>query len=114
MRAGSSGFTFSYQENRAALVALQHEKALAAAAKIEQYINEIEHQIGWTTLPQVAAGAAGQRRFDYLKLLRQVPAITEASLLDRSGREQLRVSRLGLDVTGSGTDYARDPRVLRK
>ena len=110
LASGLIGLYFSYQENRAALVALQHEKALAAAAKIEQYINEIEHQIGWTTLPQVTAGAAGQRRFDYLKLLRQVPAITEASLLDRSGREQLRVSRLGLDVTGSGADYARDPR----
>ncbi len=110
LASGLIGLYFSYQENRAGLVALQHEKALAAAAKIEQYINEIEHQIGWTTLPQTVPSAPAQRRFDYLKLLRQVPAITEASLLDRSGREQLRVSRLGLDVTGSGVDYSRDPR----
>lgn len=109
LASGLIGLYFSYQENRTGLVALQQEKALAAAAKIEQYVTEIEHQIGWTTLPQTA-GIPGQRRFDYLKLLRQVPAITEASYLDHAGREQLRVSRLSLDVAGSGTDYSADPR----
>ena len=73
---------FSYQENKAALVALQREKALAAAARIEQFIKEIERQIGWTTQPQSwrpAPPRLEQRRFDYLRLLRQVPAITELS-----------------------------------
>ena len=50
------------------------------------------------------------RRIDYLRLLRLVPAITELSYLDASGREQLRLSRLTIDVTGSQTDYSRDPR----
>ena len=38
------------------------------------------------------------RRFDYLKLLRQVPAITEVCQVEPNGREQVRVSRLGMDV----------------
>ena len=105
---------FSYRENLDALVAVQREKALGAAARIEAFIKEIEHQIGWTTQPLlVAPGAAlEQRRFDSLRLLRQVPAITEISHLDGRGREQLRVSRLAMDVVNSQTDYSKDPRFV--
>ncbi len=42
--------------------------------------------------------------------LRQVPAITELSQLDATGHEQLRVSRLAMDVIGSGIDYSNDPK----
>src|SRR3989441_9124841 len=105
---------FTYQENRAALLGLQREKALAAAGKIEQFIKEIERQMGWTTqlLLGPPATQMDQRRVDYLRLLRQAPAITEISYLDPAGREQLRVSRLAMDVMGSGTDSSRDPKFL--
>jgi len=106
---------FSYQENKAALVAVQREKAQAAAGRIEQFIREIERQMGWTTQPVLAAGAAGleQRRVDFLRLQRQVPPITELSYLDASGHEQLRVSRLAMDVLGSQTDLSRDPKFVQ-
>ena len=102
------GLYFSAKENQAQLVALQREKAIAAATRIELYVKDIEHQMGWTALPQVGSGASqvDQRRFEYLKLLRQAPAITEVAWLDRTGKEQLRVSRLAMDVVGAGTDYA--------
>ena len=105
---------FSYQENKAALVAVQREKATGAASRIEQFVREVERQIGWTTQPVLAArgNALDQRRFDFLRLLRQVPAITEVSHLDASGREQLRVSRLAMDVVGSQADFSREPRFL--
>ena len=45
-----------------------------------------------------------------LRLLRQVPAITELSQLDASGNEQLRVSRLAMDVVGSNIDFSKDPK----
>ncbi len=100
---------FSYQENKTALVRIQREKAEAAASKIEQFIKEIESQIGWTTHSSFVprAAALDQRRFDYLRLLRQGPAITEISHLDSSGKEQLRVSRLAMDVAASGADLSR-------
>jgi len=103
---------FSYVESKAALVALQQEKAQAAAARIETFVREIERQLGWVTQAQLAAGsaAAEQRRLDYVRLLKQVPAITEVSLLDGAGREQLRLSRLAMDVVGSQADLSRDPR----
>ena len=112
--SGAISIYFSYQETRNALIVLQREKAAAAAARIENFVREIEHQIGWTALPQIAEGAnpLELRRFDYVKLLRQVPAITEASFIDRDGREQVRVSRLAMDVLGAGGDLSQDPRFV--
>ncbi|HEY7675263.1 MAG TPA: hypothetical protein VH867_08595, partial [Burkholderiales bacterium] len=79
LASGGVSLYFSYRENQDHLITLQREKALAAATRIEQYIVDIEHQLGWTALPQVTAGGnvIEQRRYEYLKLLRQAPAITE-------------------------------------
>src|SRR5215472_9860317 len=101
---------FSYDEARDAAIRLQHEKADAAAQHIEEFISEIEKQIGWTTATQWASSPIDQRRFDYGRLQRQVPAITELIQLDGQGHEQLRVSRLAMDVVGTGADYSADPR----
>ncbi len=95
---------FVYQENRRASIEVQREKAEAAAQRIESFIREIERQIGWVSQTQWAALPVDQRRFDYVRLLRQVPAITELVQLDRQGKEQLKVSRLSMDVVGSGID----------
>src|SRR5437870_13922342 len=40
---------FYYQEHKASLIRIQREQAEAAAAKIGQFIKEIESQLGWTT-----------------------------------------------------------------
>jgi signal transduction histidine kinase/CheY-like chemotaxis protein len=101
---------FYYQEHKASLIRIQREQAEAAAAKIGQFIKEIESQLGWTTQLPWSAGSIEQRRFDALRLLRQVPAITELAQLDASGKERLRVSRLAMDVVGSGTDFSNDPK----
>ena len=89
---------FYYQEHKASLIRIQREQAEAAAAKIGQFIKEIESQLGWTTQLPWSAGSIEQRRFDALRLLRQVPAITELAQLDATGKERLRVSRLAMDV----------------
>src|SRR2546421_12730840 len=91
---------------------IQREQAEATAAKIAQFIKEIESQIGWTTQLPWSAGTLEQRRFDGPRLLRQVPAITELAPLDATRREQLRVSRLPMDVVGSQTDYSQDPKIV--
>ena len=102
---------FSYQENKAALATLQREKAQGAAARIEGFITEIERQMGWVTQPRAAAAAPlEQRRFDFYRLQRQAPPITEISYIDPAGREQVRVSRLAMDVFGSNIDLSADPR----
>jgi HAMP domain-containing protein len=101
---------FYYQEHKAALIRIQREQAEAAAAKISQFVKEIESQLGWTTQLPWSASSIEQRRFDALRLLRQVPAITELAQVDASGKERLRVSRLAMDVVGSGIDLSKEPK----
>jgi signal transduction histidine kinase len=100
---------FSYQEHKGSLISIQQQQAIAAADKIEEFITQIESQVGWTTQLPWTDGTLDQRRFDALRLLRQVPAITELAQIDAAGREQLKVSRLTMDVVGSGIDYSGKP-----
>jgi len=106
--SGAISIYASYRETQEHLVALQIEKAQHAATRIEQYILDIEHQLGWTALPGMDDGKnqIEQRRIEYLKLLRQVPAITEVAWIDAGGHEQLHVSRLAMDRLRSGTDVS--------
>jgi signal transduction histidine kinase len=104
----------SYQDNKAAVVRLQREKAAAAAFRIEHFIRQIEWQVGWASHPifMPQEHVAEQRRLNFLWLLRQVPSVAEISYLDGTGREQLRVARLGIDEVGSQKDYSADPKFL--
>ena len=109
--SGGLSTYFSYEREKAALAQIQQEKAVAAAAVIRQFIAEIQTQIGWTTQLSLLPDAAGieQRRIDYYRLLRQAPAITEIAFVDGSGKEQLRVSRLTMDVASSQADLSDEP-----
>ena len=79
------------------------------ADKLAQFIKETQNQVGWITqLPTKVDN--DQRRFDALRLLRLVPAITELSQLDAQGKESIKVSRLAMDVVGSGTDYSKEAK----
>jgi len=117
MLVASSVFSilFSYRETQEHLATLQNEKAGGAAARIEQYILDIERQIGWTALPggDDDRDRMERRRIEYLKLLRQVPAITEVAWIDASGREQLHVSRLTMDRQRSGIDLSRQEKFVQ-
>ena len=85
---------FSFRENQAALARVQREKAVAAAAKIEQFIKEIERQVRGTVQDAFddPVLASQQREEDYLRLLRNVSAVTDIRHLDAVGREDVRVS----------------------
>ena len=109
LTSGAFWIWSSHQDNKAALASLQHEKALAAAARIEQYISGIEQQLKYAALPQIGAGDIELRRIEFLKLLRQVPEITDIAQLDGAGREQLLVSRLTMDSVNSGKDRSQEP-----
>jgi GAF domain-containing protein len=101
---------FYYREHKAALIRIQHEQAEAAAAKIGQFIKEIESQLGWTTQLPWSAKSIEDRRFDALRLLKQVPAITELAQVDSTGIERLRVSRLAMDSVAGAADLSKDPK----
>src|SRR6204780_1181916 len=100
---------FSYQEQKASLINIQQQQAEAAADKIEEFVTQIQSQLGWTTTLPWTDSTLDQRRFDALRLLRPVPAITELAQIAASGHGQLKVSRLTMDVVGSGIDYSDKP-----
>lgn len=103
---------FVYREQTASLERLQQSEANAAGYKIEQFLAEIERQMGWSVQFPWLEGDDTlflQRRSDTRRLLRQVPAITEIALIDPTGHEQLRVSRLAMDVVAGGADHSADP-----
>ena len=122
---------FAYRETQDAIVRVERAKAVAAAARIEQFLKEVERQVRETTrtasddpdASQVGLGKLGfrqglgaamaeQRELDFLRVLRNVPAIGELSHLDLAGKEQLRVSRLDPDVVGSQEDFSQAPKFV--
>ncbi|WP_291296839.1 ATP-binding protein [Elioraea sp.] len=107
---GSISMWFAYREATEAAVRVEQEKADAAAERVAQFIAELEQQIGWTTRADWARVPMEQRRYDFIRLLRQAPAITELLFVDGGGHERLRLSRLEPDVLDSGTDLSADPR----
>src|ERR1700709_143093 len=103
----------SYRAIRTALTDGMAEKAEATARRIEQSVAELERQISWVTrasaTKQYDRDTLEQRRIDYAQLLNQVPAVSQLSFLNGSGREQLRLSRTAI-VANSNTDFSRDVR----
>jgi hypothetical protein len=99
--------TADFQALRSQILHMQAERI---ADKLTQFIKESQNQVAWTTHLPLTAGSSDQGRFDALRLLRQVPAITELSKLDAEGKELLKVSRLAMDVVGSGTDYSKEAK----
>ena len=53
-----------------------------------------------------------QQVLDFLRVLRNAPAVGELGHLDLAGKEQLRVSRLEPDVVGSQEDFSRAPKFV--
>jgi len=57
----------SYRENKAALASLQHEKAIAAASRIKQYVRQISQQLAYAALLQLDAGDTEMRRVEFAR-----------------------------------------------
>ena len=110
---GAFEIWFSYQEQKNLLFRIQHEQAAAAATSITQFVAEIRDQLAWSTLLPWDAGTFQEWRFDAVRLLREVPAVTEVAQIDRTGRELFRVSRQAMDVAPSGADRSHEPFFAR-
>jgi class 3 adenylate cyclase/HAMP domain-containing protein len=98
----------SYRATKATLTDAMEEKAEAAARRIEQSTAELERQISWVT--RASADTLAKHNADYAQLLNQVPPVSQLSLLDGTGHEQLKLSRGASPVVGSKADFARDIR----
>ena len=94
--SGLSELYFRYRESAADLVRLQQEITLGAAAKIEQFVQEIERTTRGATKSReiTAKGLSPEYRFELRRLLAIAPAITEAVAIDSDGISRVAVSRL--------------------
>ena len=107
---GAVNIWLNYNQAKSAALEVQEEKARSAAVRVGEFLADIETQLGLTTGAEWRFAKPDQQRYDFIRLLRQVPAITELSYLDGQGKEQLKVSRLEPDSVGSGNDFSGDPR----
>ena len=107
---GAVNTWLNYNQAKHAALEVQQEKARSAAVRVGEFLADIETQLGLTTGAEWRFAKPDQQRYDFIRLLRQVPAITELSYLDGQGKEQLKVSRLEPDSVGSGKDFSQDPR----
>jgi adenylate cyclase len=109
---GASDAWFGYRDQRANLRLRLHAEATAAAGRIDAFLDGVRAQMDWTVQLPWGDGLDDRHRFDALRLLRQAPAITEATLIDGAGIERLHVSRTDPDVAMSGVDHTADPAVI--
>jgi hypothetical protein len=87
-------------------------EARSAADRIQGFLDGITGQLGWVVQLPWTDEADERRRLDALRLLQQVPAIVNLTLVDGAGRERLFVSRIGLNRVEARTDRSQDPAVV--
>lgn len=109
--AGGSEAWLGYRDERSRLNDILNAEARLAAVKIEDFIDGIREQLGWTVQLPWSEESGEQHRLDALRLLRQVPAVESLALVDAEGRERLFVSRIGLNRIESRADLSLRPSV---
>lgn len=110
--AGGSEAWFGYHDQRARLNDLLNAEAKFAAVNIQDFIEGIRDQLGWTVQLPWSGDFGDRRRLDALRLLRQVPAVESLNLIDAAGKERLFVSRIGLNRIESGDDHSAKAAVV--
>lgn len=109
--AGGSEAWLGYRDERARLNDILNAEARLAAVKIEDFIDGIREQLGWTVQLPWSEESGERRRLEALGLLRQVPAVESLTLVDAEGRERLFVSRIGLNRIDGRADLSLRPAV---
>src|SRR5436305_13495196 len=67
---GILGIWLFYQEQKQSLIRLQRQQVESAAARISQFIKDIETQLGWTIQLPWSADMLDELRFDGFRLFR--------------------------------------------
>jgi len=114
LTSGAIDLVFSFQDQRDALANTERQRAVLAARLIERFMDQIEQEIqeaAKNPQPDSPAGLA-QRRANYVALLKHVPAVTDIAYIDTAGKEQLRVSRIAVDLIGMEADYSQAAEFL--
>ena len=90
------------------LDALLRAEAASGAGRIRSFLDDVRRQLGWTLQRPWTLGDEEQHRLDALRVLRQTPAIVSIVLVDDTGHERIKVSRVSLDALGASGGRNRD------
>src|SRR3954468_13250146 len=82
LAAGASEAWFGYRDQRTHLNNLLGAEARLAAAKIQNFIDDIRDPPAWTAQFAWHEGGDERRRIGALRLRRQVPAVVSLTLVD--------------------------------
>ena len=110
---GVSDVWFSYHEQQNLLFRIQREQAKSASDKIEQFLNDITAGLRWQTQVSLSDSTLDEWQFDAVRVMRQVPALSEIVQLDAQGREQYRMSREAPDVIASHADHSHEAAFIQ-
>ncbi|HUC12152.1 MAG TPA: ATP-binding protein [Stellaceae bacterium] len=111
--SGGLDMWLGYDKAKQVAVQMQQEKARDAAGRITEFVSDIETQLGWTTPLQWDGLPLEQRRYDLVRLLREVPAISDVAEIDGQGKQRLKLSRTAPDMVDSNIDLSSDPCVVQ-
>jgi two-component system, NtrC family, sensor kinase len=103
---GLTELYFSYQDSKRALTRAEQDKASAAAASIEQTMENVLREIEAIAQPTTKTGRAGltERSQDFDGLFLRDRFISELSYVDAAGRERVWSSWHEIDRINSGID----------
>ena len=108
---GASEAWFGYRDQAALLDRMLAIEARSAASRIQSFLDGIKDQLGWMVQLPWDDDADESHRIDAFRLLRQVPAITDLTLVDGRGIERLHVSRIAPDAAVRNIDRSSEPAV---
>ena len=87
LASGASEAWFGYLDQRHTLDLHLRAEAVAAAARIQGFLDGIPSQMNWTVQAPWGEGLDERHRIDVVRLMRQTPAIVETMLVDGAGRD---------------------------
>jgi signal transduction histidine kinase len=101
--SGLIEMALNYRATVEATAELQRSEVRTAAIRIEQYLEGIREQVGDVSSLPWDTGLLGatDRREEFHRLLKLVPAIAELRHVDSQGEENMKVSRVELDEMGA-------------
>lgn len=110
--SGALGGYFAYRESVSALEEVQRAKANFAATQIANFVRGVQDAL------QAAVGKfnttgpvdSDDLRLELVALLRHHPEISDLRWIAADGLERLALSRFGLNVVDSGSNWSDDPR----
>ena len=115
LSVGLTELYFSYRDSKQALARVEQDKASAAAAAIEQTIEDVIRELEGLAQPTSEPGRAGltERTQAFHGLFLRDKLVSELSYLDARGRERVRASPLKVDRIDRRIDFSQSQKFTR-